>query len=115
MWSIPAIHQTGWLFVPMIGIGLAWASMMGNPYILLASAIPPERAGVYMGIFNMFIVLPMIIQMLTVPLYYHSLLNGDPSNVVRLAGACLLAAAVATLFIGTAARPTSLSRRLTHT
>jgi hypothetical protein len=49
-----------------------------------------------------------------VPLYYHSLLNDDPSNVVRLAGACLLAAAVATLFIGTAAQPSSLSRRLTH-
>jgi len=107
MWCIPSIHQTAWLFLPMIGIGLAWASMMGNPYILLAGAIPPERAGIYMGIFNMFIVLPMIIQMLTVPLYFHALLGGDPSNVVRLAGACLLAAAVATCFIHPAKRPTT--------
>ena len=53
----------------MVGIGLAWASIMGNPYILLAGSIPPERAGVYMGIFNMFIVIPMLIQMLTLPLY----------------------------------------------
>ncbi len=103
MWWIPAIHQGGWLFVPMVGIGLAWASMMGNPYVMLAGAIPPQRAGIYMGIFNMFIVLPMIIQMLTMPLYYHALLGGDPSNVIRLAGGCLLAAAVATCFVGTPA------------
>jgi maltose/moltooligosaccharide transporter len=105
MWAIPSIHSSGWLFVPMVGIGLAWASMMGNPYILLAGAIPPERAGVYMGIFNMFIVLPMIIQMLTMPLYFHTLLAGDPRNVIRLAGCCLLAAAVATCFLGAARRP----------
>ena len=72
---------------------------MGNPYILLAGSIPPERAGVYMGIFNMFIVVPMILQMLTLPLYYQSLLGGDPRNVVRLAGALLLCAAVAVLFV----------------
>jgi maltose/moltooligosaccharide transporter len=83
----------------MIGIGLAWASIMGNPYILLAGCIPPERAGVYMGIFNMFIVLPMIIQMLTLPLYYERLLGGQPDNVIRLAGALLLAAAVAVCFV----------------
>jgi maltose/moltooligosaccharide transporter len=57
MWAIPAIHDKAWLFVPMLGIGLAWASIMGNPYVLLAGCIPPERAGVYMGIFNMFIVI----------------------------------------------------------
>jgi maltose/moltooligosaccharide transporter len=100
MWAVPSIRESGWLFVPMVGIGLAWASMMGNPYILLAGAIPPERAGVYMGIFNMFIVLPMIIQMLTLPLVYHPLLGGDPLNVIRLAGSCLLAAAVAACFVG---------------
>ena len=99
MWFIPEIHDKAWLFVPMIGVGLAWASIMGNPYILLAGSIPPERAGVYMGIFNMFIVLPMILQMLTLPLYYNSLLGGQPENVIRLAGALLLAAAVAVCFV----------------
>jgi maltose/moltooligosaccharide transporter len=43
MWAIPSIRDKAWLFVPMIGVGLAWASIMGNPYVLLASSIPPER------------------------------------------------------------------------
>ncbi len=102
MWAIPAIDDHAWLFLPMVGVGLAWASIMGNPYVLLAGSIPPERAGVYMGIFNMFIVIPMLIQMLTLPLYYQSLLGGQPENVIRLAGTLLACAAVAVLFV----RPT---------
>ncbi len=106
MWALPGITSKAWLFVPMLGVGLAWASIMGNPYVLLAGSIPPERAGVYMGIFNMFIVIPMLIQMLTLPLYYNSLLGGQPDNVIRLAGALLACAAVAVLFVDTrAARP----------
>ena len=101
MWALPTIHDKAWMFVPMLGVGLAWASIMGNPYILLAGSIPPERAGVYMGIFNMFIVIPMLIQMVTLPLYYKSLLGGQPDNVIRLAGALLLCAAVAVLFVDT--------------
>ena len=103
MWCLPAIHDKWLLFVPMVGIGLAWASIMGNPYVLLAGSIPPERAGVYMGIFNMFIVIPMLIQMVTLPLAYHSLLGGRPENVIRLAGGLLLCAAVAVLFVKLAA------------
>jgi maltose/moltooligosaccharide transporter len=94
MWCIPSIQNKWLLFVPMIGVGLAWGSIMGNPYIMLAGSIPPERAGVYMGIFNMFIVIPMIIQMLTLPLIYKSLLNSDPGNVLRLAGVFLVIAAI---------------------
>jgi maltose/moltooligosaccharide transporter len=94
MWCIPSIENKWLLFVPMIGVGLAWGSIMGNPYIMLAGSIPPERAGVYMGIFNMFIVIPMIIQMLTLPLIYKSILGSDPGNVLRLAGVFLVIAAV---------------------
>jgi maltose/moltooligosaccharide transporter len=99
MLAIPGISQKAWLFVPMIGIGLGWASIMGNPYVMLARSIPPERTGVYMGIFNMFIVIPMLIQSVTLPLYYKSLLGGDARNVIMLAGALLILAAVATLFV----------------
>jgi maltose/moltooligosaccharide transporter len=72
---------------------------MGNPYVMLARSIPAHRTGVYMGIFNMFIVIPMLIQSVTLPLYYRPLLGGDPRNVLLLAGALLLAAAVATLWV----------------
>jgi maltose/moltooligosaccharide transporter len=105
MWTIAGTTEPGALFLPMIGVGLAWASIMGNPYILLAGSIPPERAGVYMGIFNMFIVIPMLLQMLTLPLYYESLLGGRPDNVIRLAGTLLGCAAVATLFVDGRAKP----------
>ena len=100
---LPSIENKWLLFVPMIGLGLAWASIMGSPYILLAASIPAERTGVYMGIFNLFIVIPMLIQIFTLPLIYKSWLGGDPSQVVRLAGACLVCGAVATLWVKTAA------------
>ena len=104
MWALPTIQSKALLFIPMVGVGLAWASIMGNPYVLLAGSIPPERAGVYMGIFNMFIVIPMLIQMVTLPLIYHSLLGGQPDNVIRLAGTLLACAAVAVMFVDTRAR-----------
>ena len=97
MISIPQIQSQAWLFLPMIGVGLGWASIMGNPYVMLARSIPAERTGVYMGIFNMFIVIPMLIQSVTLPLYYRAGLGGDPRNVLVLAGVLLLLAAVATL------------------
>lgn len=106
MICLPLIHTKALLFVPMLGVGLAWASIMGNPYIMLAGSIPPQRTGVYMGIFNLFIVIPMIVQIFTLPLFYRAWLGGNPENVIRLAGALLLAAAVAVLFVRTtAAKP----------
>jgi maltose/moltooligosaccharide transporter len=96
---LPTITDRTLLFIPMVGIGLAWASMMGNPYVMLAGCIPKERVGVYMGIFNMFIVIPMMIQIFTLPLYYQSWLGGNPENVIRLAGGLLLCAAIAVAFV----------------
>jgi maltose/moltooligosaccharide transporter len=99
MYCIPSIQNKWLLLLPMVGVGMAWGSIMGNPYILLAGSIPPERAGVYMGIFNMFIVIPMIIQMLTLPLIYNPVLAGEPGNVLRLAGVFLVLAAAMTMRI----------------
>lgn len=114
MLSIPLIHNAALLLIPMLGIGLAWASIMGAPYIMLAGSIPPERTGIYMGIFNVFIVVPMIIQAFTLPLLYRTWLHGDPGNVIRLAGAMLLCAAVAVLFVKvkTASAGMATERRL---
>jgi len=99
MLAIPGIDQKAWLFIPMIGIGLGWASMMGNTYVMLANSIPPERTGVYMGIFNMFIVLPMLFQSVTMPFLYGPVLGGDARNVLIFAGLLMIVAAIATIFI----------------
>jgi maltose/moltooligosaccharide transporter len=104
MLAIPGIESRALLLVPMVGVGLAWASMMGNPYVMLAGSIPAQRVGVYMGIFNMFIVIPMMIQIFTLPLMYNRWLGGSPANVIRLAGALLICAAVATMFVRTSRR-----------
>ncbi|MFY9350008.1 MAG: MFS transporter [Sphingobium sp.] len=100
MLAIPAAQDRAHLFPLMIGIGIGWASMMGNPYVMLANAIPPERTGVYMGIFNMFIVVPMLLETLIVPIIYRPLLGGDPRNILLLSGAMMVAAGVATLLAG---------------
>ncbi|KRB86782.1 sugar transporter [Sphingomonas sp. Root710] len=99
MLSLPGFESEAALFVPMAGIGLGWASMMGNPYVMLADAIPPARTGIYMGIFNMFIVIPMLLESVTMWLVYRPLLGGDPRNVLLLAGGLMLAAAMATMTV----------------
>lgn len=97
MLALPQVHQTLYLFPPAIGIGLGWASIMGNPYVILAGCIPPARTGVYMGIFNMMIVIPMLLIAVTLPLYYKSLLGGDPRHVLILCGGLLICAAIAVM------------------
>lgn len=104
MLAIPGIAEKPALFIPMLGIGLGWAGMMGNTYVMLADSIPPERNGIYMGIFNMFIVIPMLIETLTMPLIYDSLLGSDPRNALLLGGGLMIAGAIATLFVD-AGRP----------
>ena len=96
---LPGIENKYLLFPPMIGFGVAWASMMGVPYIMIVSAIPRERYGVYMGIVNMMIVIPMILQTLTFGYIYEYFLSGDPGRVMYFAGILLLLAALATLRI----------------
>ncbi len=99
MLAIPQVHTVAALFALMLGIGLGWAGMMGNTYVMLADSIPPERNGIYMGIFNMFIVIPMLIQSVTMPLIYQPLLGGDPRNVLIMAGLLMLLGALATLWV----------------
>ncbi|USQ93937.1 MFS transporter [Caulobacter sp. RL271] len=109
MFAIPHVAQKAWLFLPAIGVGLGWASIMGNPYIILSESIPPERTGVYMGIFNMMIVTPMLLNAVTMPLYFDSLLAGDPRRVLMLCGVLMAAAAVCVLWAGRSASPRAAS------
>ena len=105
MMAIPSAASQNALWLPMVGIGLGWGSIMGNPYIMLAGSIPPERTGVYMGIFNMFIVIPMLLQIFTFWAFdlYTGLLGSDPRNVLYLAGTLMILAAASTLRIHSAA------------
>lgn len=82
------------LWIPMIGVGIAWASILSMPYAMLSAAVPPQRMGFYMGVFNLFIVIPQIAMSLVVPPLYKNLLGGDPLHVVMLGGVSLLIAAV---------------------
>ena len=93
------LHNQYALLVPMIGLGIGWASMLGIPYIMVASMVPKERSGVYMGIVNMMIVVPMLIQNVTFGWIYEHLLGGSGANAIMLCGALLLIAALAMLWI----------------
>jgi len=92
------------LYPVMIGVGIGWASMMGTTYAMLAAAIPPERTGIYMGVFNMFIVIPMLIQTVSLPLFYEPLLGGYPRGVIGLACVLMLLGAASTLLVRAEAR-----------
>ncbi|MDM7922420.1 MAG: MFS transporter, partial [Pyrinomonadaceae bacterium] len=86
------------LMFGMAGLGIAWASILAMPYVILAGAIKPERMGVYMGVFNLFIVIPQVVMSFLIPQIYDGLLGGRPINVVVLGGISMLIAAV-TVFI----------------
>lgn len=105
MLALPQTSALPLLALLMAGIGLGWAGMMGNTYVMLADSIPPERNGVYMGIFNMFIVIPMLIENLTMPFIYEPVLDGDARNALILAGLMMLGGAIATLFVDAGGRP----------
>ncbi|MBL7854002.1 MAG: MFS transporter [Cyclobacteriaceae bacterium] len=87
------------LFPAITGFGIGWASMMGIPYLMVVPSIPKERYGVYMGIINMMIVIPMTLQTLTFGFVMEHWLQNDSSYAIVFAGVLLLLAAAATLLI----------------
>ena len=97
--AFPHIENKNLLFFAISGFGVGWASMMGIPYLLVVSDIPKERYGVYMGIINMMIVFPMILQNISFGYILKHFLDNDPRNAITFAGVLLAIAAVATAFI----------------
>ena len=97
--SVLFITNKWMLFASMAGVGIAWASILSMPYVMLSTAVPPARMGVYMGVFNLFIVIPQILMSLVVPNIFNNLLGGDARNVVVLGGISLLVAAVTVLIV----------------
>ena len=95
----PFIENKYLLFPAITGFGIGWASMMGIPYLLVVNAIPKERYGVYMGIVNMMIVIPMILQNVTFGYILQNFLDNNAGYAVMFAGVLLSLAALATLLI----------------
>ncbi|MEO5714897.1 MAG: MFS transporter [Luteolibacter sp.] len=89
----------------MIGVGIAWASILSMPYAMLSGSLPPNRTGVYMGIFNFFIVIPEILASLALEPVVKQLFHNAPVKVVMLGGASLIVAAVATRFVSDENKP----------
>jgi maltose/moltooligosaccharide transporter len=97
----PHIENKYLLFPAITGFGIGWASMMGIPYLMVVSNIPKERYGVYMGIINMMIVIPMFIQTITFGYIMKHFLNNDARSAITFAGVLLILSAFFTLFIKT--------------
>jgi maltose/moltooligosaccharide transporter len=97
--AFPHISNKYLLFPAITGFGIGWASMMGIPYLMVVSKIPKERYGVYMGIINMMIVIPMFLQTTTFGFILKHFLHNDSRNAITFAGAFLLIAALTTLLI----------------
>lgn len=95
----PHITNKYLLFPAITGFGIGWASMMGIPYLMVVSNIPKERYGVYMGIINMMIVIPMFIQTITFGYIMKHFLHNDSRLAITFAGVLLIISAICTLFI----------------
>ncbi|HWX19062.1 MAG TPA: MFS transporter [Candidatus Binatia bacterium] len=87
------IHDRGLWQCTMLGVGIAWASILAMPYAMLSGALPAERMGVYMGIFNFFIVIPEILASVALEPIVKKAFGNDPVKVVMLGGASMLIAA----------------------
>ncbi|MDQ1922966.1 MFS transporter [Massilia pseudoviolaceinigra] len=97
--SIFFITQKEMLLIPMIGVGIAWASILTVPYAILAGALPAERMGFYMGVFNFFVVIPQIIGGVILGPISAALLGGRPVATLLLAGACMAIGGLLTVFV----------------
>jgi len=91
--SVALIHDKYVLLLTMVGVGIAWASTLSMPYAILAASLPPERTGVYMGIFNFFIVTPEILASLFFGWLMIHLLHNNRIYAVIAGGVFLLVAA----------------------
>ncbi len=92
--SVAVIHDKNLLLLSMVGVGIAWASTLSMPYSVLAGSLPSEHTGVYMGIFNFFIVLPEIIASLGFGWVMNHLLNNNRLAAVIAGGVFMALAAV---------------------
>ncbi|MEM9117638.1 MAG: MFS transporter [Cyanobacteria bacterium P01_D01_bin.6] len=110
LWFVPS---PGWVLLPMVGLGVAWSSILSLPYAMLVGALPAKKGGIYMGIFNMFIVLPEIMVSLGLGWIMAHLLDNNRLLAVVLGGFCFLVAIPFTLRVQETVVPPILQSPLT--
>ena len=87
------------LMIPELGIGLAWASILAMPYAILTGSIPSQKMGVYMGIFNFFIVIPQIVAASILGFMVKTLFDGNSILALVAGGISLIVASILVLFV----------------
>jgi maltose/moltooligosaccharide transporter len=105
--SFLVIRDPQWLLLSMVGVGFAWASILSLPYALLSDNLPATKMGVYMGIFNFFIVIPQLLAASVLGLLLRLFFHGQPIWALAMGGASLVVAGLCTLRV---AEPTERAR-----
>jgi maltose/moltooligosaccharide transporter len=95
--SVVAIRDANTLLLAMVGVGIAWASILSMPYAMLSNALPPAKMGFYMGVFNFFIVLPQILASVGLGFVMQHFLGNDATRALILGGISMILAAALTL------------------
>ena len=95
--SVFVITQPKWLLASMVGVGIAWASILAMPYAILTGSLPPSKMGYYMGVFNYFIVIPQIVAAALLGFIVGRFFAGDAIYAFLIGGGSLVLAAALTL------------------
>ena len=99
------IRDPAWLIVPMIGVGIAWASILSLPYALLSDVLPTAKMGIYMGIFNFFIVIPQLIAASVLGLVLREFFDGQGIFGLVIGGSLMILAGMTSLLVDKDAEP----------
>jgi maltose/moltooligosaccharide transporter len=91
------VHDPRWLLLPMVGVGFAWASILSLPYAMLSDNLPAAKMGVYMGIFNFFIVIPQLVAASVLGELLKRCFHGEPVWALVVGGVSLFAAGLCSL------------------
>ena len=103
--SMYVVHEPHWLVASMAAFGIAWASLLTMPYAILSSVVPYRKMGVYMGMFNFFIVIPQIIAAAVLGLLVRTVFHGHAINALVLGGISMLVAAALMLRVKDEPKP----------
>ncbi len=99
LFSIYFIHDQYLLIISMLGVGVAWASILSIPYAILTNALPHDKMGIYMGIFNYFIVIPQIVAAAILGFFLQKFFHSEAIYALIIGGISMLLASVLVMFV----------------